>query len=257
MTKHVLSLIAGIFLALLSSVPEDVLAQSELPLPTLKVLVLSNSPLMSYRDGNDNVVGFNVEFAEMLCASLKVRCVVEETLLSKLFNQLADGEADFSTVSLTITPERAKRVLFTEPYRRDRTIWISKLMQSQSNKANVAVVEGSQQHRWAERNRAEQDWSILPVKMNGDLGDALTAGRADAIVAPFESAMAVMKSKGLSQLGFSTRVIEADELSGTIGIAVNPARKALRDQLNALIHEAKNNGQLDRLNSKYFPFRVF
>jgi ABC-type amino acid transport substrate-binding protein len=227
------------------------------PLLTLKVLVLENSQPMSYRDSDGTLTGFNVEFAQLLCAILEARCDVQETLLSKVIDQIARGEADFSTVSLTITPERAQRVLFTDPYRRDRTLWISKLLLTQSRQARVAAVESSLQHRWTERNQAEQAWSIVPLKRNADLGEALTNGSVDAIVAPFDSSMHMVKTKGLIQLGFSTRVIEADELSGAIGVAVNPARKALRDQLNAAIREIKSNGQLDRLNSRYFPFRVF
>lgn len=225
--------------------------------PTLVVLVLRNSPPMSYRDEDGTLTGFNVELAGLVCAAIKARCTVQETVLSKVIDQIAEGEADFTTVSLTITPERAQRVLFTEPFRRERTLWVSKLLLSQSPQARVAAVDKSLQHRWVERNRAGQDWSIVPVNTNGALGDALTSGRADAIVIPFDNSMPLMKSKGLIERGYNTRLIESDELNGPIGIAVNPARKELRDQINASIHEIKKNGQLDRINSKYFPYRVF
>jgi ABC-type amino acid transport substrate-binding protein len=248
-------LMALAILALLFGVQECA-AQTQPP-QIFKVLVLRNSPPMSYRDESGTLTGFNVELAGLVCDALKVRCDVQETVLSKVIDQIAEGEADFTTVSLTITPERAKRVLFTEPFRRERTLWVSKLLMSQSHKARIAAVDKSLQHRWAEKNRADQDWLIVPVAMNGELGDVLISGRADAIVIAFDNSMPVMKSKGLIELGYNTRVIESDELSGPIGIAVNPANKELRDRIEASIGEMKRNGQLDRINSKYFPYRVF
>jgi ABC-type amino acid transport substrate-binding protein len=226
-------------------------------LPTLTVLVLRNSPPMSYRDESGALTGFNVELAGLVCEGIKARCDIQETLLTKVIDQIAAGEADFSTASLTITPERALRVLFTEPVRRERTLWVSKLPLSQSRHARVAAVEASLQHRWADRKRTEQDWSIVTVKMNGELGDALTSDRADAIVVAFDNSIPIMKGKGLIESGYNTSVIESEELSGALGIAVNPARKELRDKINAALLEIKKNGQLERINSKYFPYRVF
>jgi ABC-type amino acid transport substrate-binding protein len=223
----------------------------------LSMLVLKNAPPTSYRNENGDLVGFNVELGRLLCNIIKTPCDIKETLQANVIDMIAAGEVDIGMVSLIITPERSQKVLFTEPYRMSKTFWISKVPISQSQKIKVAVVDGSIQHKWASRKMAENQWFLIKVKTNHELGDVLRNGLAEAVISPSSTSLEIMKTKDLSQAGLNARAIESDEFNNPVGIAINPGKKELRDKINDALRQVKSNGELDKLNTKYYPFRVF
>ncbi len=225
--------------------------------PALTVLVLQNSPYMSYRNEEGVLVGFNVEVGRLLCARLKVSCEIRETLLSQIIEQVATGEGDLGIASLTVTPERTRRVLFTVPYMRGNTFWVSRAPIADSSRFRVAAVVGSTQSEWVRQSGPAHDWTVLTVPMNAGLAQALAEGRADAVVAPIASAMDIVKHKALAQAGYSLHPVDAEVLRGPLSIALNPARKELLEALNQILQDIQRDGELDRINSRYFPFRVF
>ena len=221
----------------------------------LKVLVLKDSPL-SHRDWKGNFVGFNVDFGRLLCETIKMPCEFHEIESAKVVGSIANGEFDFTMVSLIVTPERAKQVLFTEPYRTSKTFWISQTPIGQSKQSRVAVVNGSMQHQWAERNKEKYGWTVAPMGFLPDLEKSLRDGRADAVISPSSTALDIMNSKDLGE-SLSARSIESDEFNNPVAIAVNPADKELCDRLNAALKKIKTNGQLDLINSRYYSVRLF
>ena len=223
----------------------------------LKMLLLKDAPPLSYRNEKGDFVGFNVDLGRLLCEALKAQCEFQEALHTDIISLVANGNVDVGMVSLIITPERAKRVAFTEPYRYSKTFWISHLPMTQSKNARVGVVDGSVQHKWAMDNGRQHGWRIVTLAVNPELSNALRDGRVDAVISPSSTALEIMKERDLSQAGFSARVIEAEEFNNPVAIAVNPSDKDLCEKLNAALRIIKNNGQLDKINSKYYPFRIF
>lgn len=243
----------------LAGLAGPVWAEAEPPLqPVLTVLVLQNSPYMSYFNKDGVLVGFNVEVGWLLCRKLKVQCEIRQTLLAEIVDKVASGEADMGIASLTVTPERGKRVLFTVPYMRGNTLWVGRSAPSaNTGPTKVAAVNGSTQHDWVVQQSTQQGWTVVPVKLNAELGDALVEKRADAVVAPIASALSILKRPELGQAGFALHPIEAEVLRGPLSIALRPGRRDLLEPLNRIIQDIQQDGQLDRINSKYFPFRVF
>lgn len=230
----------------------------EAPKPrVLKLLLLQDAPPLSHRDATGRFVGFNVDLGRLLCDTMRMPCEFQETVHTRVLDLVASGAVDIGMVSLIVTPERARQVLFTNPYRLSKTFWISRIPMTQSRQAKVAVVSGSVQHRWASRKRTEHGWELVPVAVNTDLAQALRDGRADALISPSSTALEIMREKDLSPAGLSARAIESDEFNNPIAIAVNPADPELRERLNAALQWVKTSGELDKINSKYYPFRVF
>lgn len=249
----------GLWLSLAQAQPQSLVPSALVspPRPALTVLVLQNSPYMSYRNEEGVLVGFNVEVGRLLCMRLRVSCEIRETLLSQIVEQVATGEGDIGIASLTVTPERSRRVLFTVPYMRGNTFWVSRAPISASSRFRVAAVVGSTQSDWVRQSAAGNDWTVLTVPVNAGLADALVQDQADAVVAPIASAMNIVRRKEIAQAGFSLHLIDAEVLRGPLSIALNPARKELLDTLNQVLQEIQRDGQMDRINSRYFPFRVF
>lgn len=70
----------------------------------------------SYRDKDGNVVGFDAELAAYIAQSLQVRIVPEEMPQAELLNAVESGRVDIAGGGVIVTPERAGKVLFSEPY---------------------------------------------------------------------------------------------------------------------------------------------
>jgi len=224
---------------------------------SLRIFVLKDSPFMSYRDENGVLTGFHVDLANLICGELNAQCEIKETLLANVVDEVSTGQGDIGIAALTVTSERWRKVLFSVPYIHGKTVWLSRTSMAQSRGSRVATVEGSTQYAWVAKKSESHAWSVVSVKVNADLVAALEAGRADAIVSPFPSAMNILKSKGFEKFGFRLDQIEDPEVSTPQSMAVNPKKPDLLDQLNTVLENIKANGKMDEINSKYFPFRIF
>jgi ABC-type amino acid transport substrate-binding protein len=224
----------------------------------LKVLVLKDSPSMSYRDGQGRLAGFNVDLARMLCERMKTECEIEETTLATVIDQLSAGYADFSTAALMPTTERLKKVRFTDHVTHSRSFWFSNKPSADSGKHRVAVVAGSNQHRWVESIGPARGWAVVPVGTNADVGKALLEGRADAAVLPFTTTLSLVHEGKLGAAGFSVlEPIEEGALPDQYtAISVDPAKPELLSALNRALQQIKSHGELDELNSRHFPMRM-
>ena len=113
----------------------------EAPKPrVLKLLLLQDAPPLSHRDATGRFVGFNVDLGRLLCDTMRMSCEFQETVHTRVLDLVASGAVDIGMVSLIVTPERARQVLFTNPYRLSKTFWISRIPMTQSRQAKVAVV---------------------------------------------------------------------------------------------------------------------
>lgn len=233
-------------------------AQLSKPLPLLKVLVLKNSPSMSYRNPEGQLVGFNVDLAHSLCKRIRARCEIEETALATVIDQVARGEADFSTASLTPSSERMKKVLFTQPIMNNgKSYWMGRMPMTESARSRVAVVAGSVQHQWAIRAKETRQWTVIGVESNADVSKAMLGGQADAGLFPFATTLSLVHEGRLGAAGFSVlEPIDGLPSSRKTAIAVNPRKPELLGALNEALQHMKVSGELDELNSKHLPMRM-
>jgi arginine transport system substrate-binding protein len=223
----------------------------------LKVLVLKNSPSMSYRDSQGNLEGFSVDLAKALCAQIKAQCTIEEVLLSEIIDHIALGNADFSTSELIPTPERQLKVRFTEQVRQGKSFWFGKKTLQESKNFNVVVVNGSTQQQWAKKMAPEYGWKILPVKTNADVASALLSHVADATALPTTTTLSLVREGKVGPAGFSS-LHQIDDASTRypVAIPVTPTKSKLLHDLNEALSKIKSNGELEELNSKHFSMRI-
>lgn len=84
---------------------------------TLRVGMAEYAPWMM-RGPDGNPVGLEVELAERLAGDMGVQLEVVQMPLDVLIDRLAAREVDLVAANLSITPERALKVAFSEPYGR-------------------------------------------------------------------------------------------------------------------------------------------
>lgn len=219
----------------------------------LRVVVLENSPPMSYRDETGQLTGFSVEIARALCQEIRANCAFDVADQSTLLDTVAKGKADIAAAAVFETAERRGRLLFAKPYYRSLSLWLARpdVVPGRSG-IRVAVVHGSAQEDYARRH----GWEMHQVRNNADLAGVLLGGEAQAALVPMISALQLQKSDPFRRLGLAPTVLRAPELSGDASFGISSRRPGLREEINAALDRIKRNGTYDRINSRFLPFRV-
>lgn len=219
----------------------------------LRVVVLENSPPMSFRDENGLQTGFNVEVMRALCQEMKANCVFQVGTLESVLDMLSNGVVDIAAVSLLDTPERRERVIFAKPYFRSVSFWFAKAdIQPGQAGIRIAVVHGSAQERYA----LSKGWQTVAVRTNGELAEPLVAGLAQAAIVPMSTGLNLMKKANVRELNFSVTAMGDPALAGDAAFGISKHRPDLKGPIDAAIDRIKTNGVYDRINTQFLPFRV-
>ncbi|OFW55592.1 MAG: amino acid ABC transporter substrate-binding protein [Actinobacteria bacterium RBG_16_64_13] len=83
------------------------------------VLTLGTAPVtepFSFIDGSQKVVGFDIELATYVAQKLGKSLQIISMDFGEMIPKVAAGEVDMVAACITITEERSKAVLFSEPY---------------------------------------------------------------------------------------------------------------------------------------------
>jgi polar amino acid transport system substrate-binding protein len=70
----------------------------------------------SFMDGSQKIVGFDIELAGYIAQKLNMKLEVVNMDFGAMIPALLSGKVDMIAACITITDERAKNVLFSEPY---------------------------------------------------------------------------------------------------------------------------------------------
>jgi polar amino acid transport system substrate-binding protein len=118
---------------------------------TLRVGVTLFAPWAA-RGGDGEFIGFEVDVARQLAADMGVKAQLSAYDLDRLVPALEAGEIDVIAAGLTITPERALHVNFSQPYAESgialathvaRTTNVTDIGALDSEQYTIAAVEGS------------------------------------------------------------------------------------------------------------------
>lgn len=219
----------------------------------LRMAVVGHAPPMSYTSERGVLTGFNVELGRALCATLQSRCEIVPVPLGDIVSAVATGKVDFAVSSLLATPERRQQVLFTKPYYRSLSAWLARPgVEPGASNVTVAVVKGSAQARYARAQR----WKTLDLPLHSEMPDALSAGRAQAVLLPMLTAWALSQDPRVVAWGGVFQVYAAADISGDVSISVSPLRPELVERLNQAIDQVKRDGRFDRIASEFLPFKL-
>ncbi|MFN4277001.1 MAG: transporter substrate-binding domain-containing protein [Ferrovibrio sp.] len=130
--------------------------------------------------------GFNIELGEELAKRMGKKLEVEGTEFSGLIPGLNAKKYDFVLAPVTVTPERAKTMLFTEGYLNTDFTFVEK-KSAPGIKAltdlkgkTIAVNKGSAYENWARDNAEKYGFKYDVYGSNSDAIQAVQSGRADA-----------------------------------------------------------------------------
>ena len=204
-------------------------------LPKKIVIGLDDSfPPMGFKDDKGEIVGLDIDMAK------------EAELKSKKIDALWNG--------LTVSPEREKNILFSNPYMKDKQyIVVRNEDESIKSKADLAgKVVGVQQASTGE-SALQNDPSGKTVKETKSYADFVSAfmdlgiGRVDAVIADGVIARYLMtKEPGKYKIVDGT-----DYGVDNFAVGFRKDDTALRDKINGILADMKKDGTADKIVEKW------
>ncbi|MFJ3482621.1 ABC transporter substrate-binding protein [Pseudomonas sp. NPDC090202] len=246
---------------LLAAVATLLVSTGALAADTLKMGIEGAYPPFNNKDASGQVVGFDVEIGNALCAKMKVTCEVVTSDWDGIIPALNAQKFDFLISSMSITDERKQAVDFTNPYYSNKLQFIApkttnlgadnaaikEALKGKVIGAQRATLSGS----WLEDNWGDD----VTVKLYDSQENAfldLASGRLDALLGDKYASYEWLKSDAGKNYEFKGEpVFDNDK----IGIALRKG-DPLRDKLNAALKEIIEDGTYKKINDKYFPFSI-
>ena len=226
---------------------------------TLKMGIEAAYPPFNNKDASGQVVGFDKEIGDALCAKMKAECSVVTSDWDGIIPALNAKKFDFLISSLSITEDRKAAVDFTDPYYSNKLQFIApKNVDFKTDKDSlkgktIGTQRATLAGTWLEDTYGDDiKVSLYDTQENAYLD--LTSGRVDAILADKYANYDWLKTDAGKNYEFKgDPVVESDK----IGIAVRKGDNELRNKLNAALKEIVADGTYKKINDKYFPFSIY
>jgi ABC-type amino acid transport substrate-binding protein len=224
----------------------------------LRIITSGNYPPFVFSDASGALGGFEIDFANALCAVLAVRCQFIDLPFEETIPALVAGRGDAIVASLSITAQRRKVVAFTDRYYRTAIQFVAS-----SGFARPVTAEGLKSLRVAVTRGTTAEATlrsrfvgaeIVGFVTQSEANQALVDGRVELILADSFAMWRFLKSdpgRGFAAVGGPLYVDEG------IGVAVRKDEDTLRQKLNLAIARLRLDGTFQRINAKYFPFSIY
>lgn len=221
---------------------------------TLKIAVSDSLKPVSYQKGS-MYTGYEVDFLTLFAEEYGYKLEIQGMAFDALIPSVASGKCDIGASAITITPERAESVTFTDPHfetygvaiiRRENAAASSAKTLADFENATIGVMTGSVYDDYAKERfpNAKREYynmisdmivAVEQEKINGYLSESTYVTAAIWEGAKIQS---IDEAIDHTQAAYIFQKSEQSAL--------------LREQLNSFIRAAKENGTLDELAEKWF-----
>lgn len=228
-----------------------------------KIKIATEGAYAPFNMKNDKgeLIGFDVEIAQALCAQMKADCTIVEQDWDGMIPALKGRKFDAIIASMSITEERLKAVDFTDPYYTNSLAFVAaKANELATDNATLkGKTLGAQRATIAGQYLEDALGDVVSVKLYDTQDKAyldLKAGRLDGIVSDKLPAYDWVNSADGSDYEFKGDAIKTEKVD-KIGIAIRKNQDELKAKFNAAIKAIVDNGTYAKINAKYFPFSIY
>ena len=206
-------------------------------------------PPFEYVDDNNKIVGFDIDLMDAIAKAADIEIQYENVGFDPLLAGMAQGTYDAAISSITILPDRAENMLFSDPYYvAGQMIIVKKDNTSITNQDSLKGKKlGAQLGTTGEALANETEGAT--VKSYNQIGLAvqdLLNGQIDAVICDTPIA------EGYINKNASTLKIVGDSLTNeSYGIAVSKGNEELLAKINTGLAAVKADGTLDALIQKW------
>ena len=210
-----------------------------------------------YRDDNGELTGFEVELATAMCEELQANCEFVIQAWDGMIPGLLARKFDLIMSSMSITPERAERVLFSKPYYITPGGWFGPEsfntdvtdMDAMKDKT-VGVQRGTTMDTYVTENMG----GVVNIKRYTTAEDMvldLEGQRLDVVFVDYPvGEQTILNREGYKEVGESVKLGEG------VGVAMRKRDAKLADDVNAALKKLKEDGTYDTIMQKYFNYDI-
>lgn len=229
---------------------------------TLRIGVEGAYPPFSFKQADGSLSGFDIEIANAICDAMNRECKLVEQEWDGMIAALNSRKYDAIVASMSITPDRMKRVSFSEKYYNNLVRVVaaknSDLEVSQAGMAgkSLGVVRGTTHQCYTEKHLSNAN--IKLYNTHEDLYADLLIGRVDARISDVtEAAAGFLKTpEGQDYKFVGANLTDSNCFGEGIGIAVRKNDK-LVNELNQAIKDIRASGIYQQISNKYFSVDIY
>lgn len=194
--------------------------------------------------------GIDIEIAKYVAEKLGKKLVINDMQFDSLLNELSNGKVDFVVAGMTVDPERAKQVDFTDTYyvanqkiiKRADDASITDFASIKDKK--VGVVTGYTADSICTKAKVKE---VVRFQRGVDAVLELANKKLDAVVIDSYTAEKMVEGKDEFALVEDADAFESEEYA----MAVKKGNKELLDALNAALKELKESGKINEFSAMY------
>ena len=248
--KKLFYLLAVLFVCITSTLMTSC-SKGDKDKPLIVACEAASSPYCYYLNTNLNppVAGIDVDLVEEIGKALGRPIEFKTVPFQNVFSLVAAGEADIGISAITITPERAKRVLFSNVY--DTTTQVAVVPKDSDITDEAALKEVRVAAQVGTTNleylrEVINPRVVLPYLTQEDVNAALSDRRADAAVMDQLEAEILVR-----RTGDDFRINQKPLCKVQYGFIFNKDNTGLAESANAVIEKFKTSGQLLKSKEKH------
>ena len=256
-SRQLIALIAAVGSIALALAHEAQVAPQELQVATLRT---GDEP--DVREGK-TLSELNDALAREICRRLAVRCTLRPLPFAEIIPGVESGRFRIGVGNVLHTPDRADRVLFSQPLWRSSSRLVGSAAAirkfggearlSELRGVTIAVARGSQQQRHLLEIAEAQQLRLVETSSGEASMIALRQGRADFSLMPVRSAYFLLRdSRG--EAGFVGPALVDHGLGGTVHVILPKSDSSLRREVDAALDAMRADGTFQRILRRYMPF---
>ncbi len=239
-------------------VPLPALAQAEV----VRIVTDVSYPPFSKQSADGSITGFDPDIARAVCAEAKLQCDLKAMDFDGIIPALQAKKYDVAIASMSITPDRAKVVDFSDMYFNVP----GRLLAKEGTKIddawykgkNIGVLRSAVQEQ---EGNAKLKPKGASIKIYGKITDAfldLSSQRLDAVFLEStvgeEDFLKTPKGKGYAFVG---PVFNDPKYYQGCGIAVQKGNKELLTKINVALKKILADGTYKKIQGKYFKNDIY
>lgn len=207
-------------------------------------------------------MGFDIDLGNAVCERAKLTCRWVNMDFDGLIAALDAHRIDAALSQISVTPDRSRRVLFTEPTSRTSGVLVAMIgsgitddLKTLKGKT-VGVQSGTTHETFAKQVLAASGVAVQVYQTQLQAFQDLLAGRIDATLCDQGAAYLWLEAHA-GQFGFAGKPISDPSVFGTgTAIALRLGDTAMKRKLDDALHALFGDGTYAAINKKYFPFSI-
>ncbi len=221
----------------------------------LRIATEAAYPPFNEKNAAGEIVGFDVDIANALCAEMKRTCVIVAQDWDGIIPALVNNKYDAIVASMSITEERQKSIDFTSPYYSNYIALVAKndsgfTMDDVTSKS-IGAQRSTVASEWAEENAGSRGDVKLYDTQSAAYSD-LESGRIDALVSDYLPAVDWLKAnQGFGIVG------DKIDINDKIGIGLRKGEDDLKAAFDKALAAIRENGTYLAISEKYFGVDIF